>query len=473
MYCLDTPLADESGYWWIPEEPSRRYPGRLSFDPKDGAHLELSVEKEAPSFPGGGEEFPLVHGVTNRGRDITLVNCYLTHDRWSNVGISAQTIFGRLAFDGFHLPSVEGENIRSISATVPFLSSWLGTTGIDVKHTNDFQDFEITYRRVPPLIARIAPSMRMEVSVHPASIPIAGGPGTEVKIRENIWLSLKPEMPQPYRQLLDSLHVVFDFFTFVCMDLCSAEEIQLEGNFCPRTLTSEAIIYPTAHFHYMPVYSPKKQRTPHPMDVLLKLSDLSDNLEPVLARWFETSAQLRSIRVLYLSALYGDHPYVENKFLSMCQAAEVFHRRFRRGEYMDSNRYDSEVLPLLISRIPADLPEGLAEVMQQRFEYLNEFSLAKRLKELVAENREIVLEFVPDIKDALRAIVEARNQFTHFSPRNKRTDFSGGTILYYVDVLRMIVELSVLREVGVPSEILRKAAVESERYRRTFRLKQA
>ncbi len=234
--------------------------------------------------------------------------------------------------------------------------------------------------------------MRMEVSVRPASIPIAGGLGAEVKILENIWLSLKPETPQPYRKLLDSLHVAFDFFTFVCMDLCSAEDIQLEANFCPRTLTGGTIIYPTAHFHYMPVYSPKKRRIPHPMDVLLKRSDLANHLEPILARWFETSAQLKSVRVLYLSALYGDHPYVENKFLSMCQAAEVFHRSFRRGEYMDTNRYENEVLPLLIAGIPANLPAGLVEVMQQRFAYLNELSLAKRLKDLVAENKEIILK---------------------------------------------------------------------------------
>lgn len=471
MYCLDTPLTDESGYWWIPEEPSRRYPGRLSFDSKDGARLELSVERETPSFSREEKDFPLIHGTTSSGRDITLVNCYLTQDRWSNAGISTQTIFGHLILDGFHLPSVESENIRSISATVPFLSSWLGTTGIDVKHTNDFHDFEITYRQVPPLSAMIGPSMRMEVSVRPAGIPIAAGPGTEVKIRENIWLSLKPEMPRSYRQLLDSLHVAFDFFTFVCMDLCFAEDIQLEANFHPRTLTGGMIIYPIAHFHYMPVYSPKNRRTLHPMDVFLKRSDLANHFEPVLARWFETSAQLRSVRVLYVSALYGDHPYVENKFLSVCQAAEVFHRHFRRGEYMDTNRYENEVLPLLIAGIPANLPADLVKVMQQRFAYLNELSLAKRLKDLVAENKEIIIKFVPEINDVLRGIVAARNQFTHFSHKNKRPDLNGETILYYVNVLRMIVELSVLREVGVPPEILREAAVASERYRRAFRLK--
>jgi hypothetical protein len=462
-------LTDEAGYWWIPEDPTQRYPGRLSYDPKDGARLELLIEKDTPSFTPAIEAYPLVHGVTNSGRDITLINCYTINDRWSHVGITTQTIFGHLALDGFHLPSAENANIRSISATVPFLSSWLGTTGIDITHDKDLKDFDIAYRQLPPLIARIASSMELKVSVLPASIPIAGVFGEGVTIRENIWLSLKPEQPQPYSDLLNALHVAFDFFTFACMGLCSAEDIQFEADFHPRTLTNGAMVYPRAHFHYMPVYSPKKQKTPHPMDVLLKHSDLSNQFEPFLARWFGISAELKSVRVLYLSALYGDHPYVENRFLSMGQAAEVFHRHFRLGEYMDSERYDNEVLPLMIDRIPTDLPGDLAEVMEQRFEYLNEYSLGKRLKELAAENKEIIVEFVPDIKDVLRAIVEARNQFTHFSPKHERTAISGETILYYTHVLRMIVELSVLREVGIPSELLRKAAISSELYRRMFR----
>lgn len=464
-------LTDEGGYWWIPEDPARRYPGRLSYDPKDGARLELLFEEDTPSFTSATEDYPLVHGVTKSGRDITLVNCYVIGDRWSTVGISALTIFGHLALDGFHLPSAESANIRSISATVPFLSTWLGTTGIDITHGKDFNDFDIAYRQVSPLIARIAPSMELEISVRPASVPGGGGLGTEVTIRENIWLSLKPERPQPYHDLLNALHVAFDFFTFVCMDLCSAEDIQLEADFHSRTLTNGATVYPRAHFHYMPVYSPKKQRTPHPMDLLLKWSDLSRHFEPILARWFETARQLKSVRVLYLSALYGDHPYVENKFLAMCQAAEAFHRRFRCGDYMDPDQYENEVLPLMIERIPTDLPRDLAEVMQQRFEYLNEFSLGRRLKDLVAENKEIILEFVPNIKDVLRAIVETRNQFTHFSAKNMQTDISGETILYYVYVLRMIVDLSVLKESGMPADLLRKAATASERYRRMFRSK--
>lgn len=462
-------LADEAGYWWIPEDPTQRYPGRLSYGLKDGARLELLVEKDTPSFTPATEDYPIVHGVTNSGRDITLINCYTINNRWSHVGISTQTIFGHLALDGFHLPSAESANIKSISATVPFLSSWLGTTGIEIKHGKDLKDFDIAYRQLPPLIARIASSMELEISVHPASIPSAGVIGEGVTISENIWLSLKPEKPQPYRELLNALHVALDFFTFVCMDLCSADDIQFEADFHPRTLANGSMVYPRAYFHYMPVYSPKKQRTPHPMAVLLKQSDLSNQLEAVLVRWFGLSAELKGVRALYLSALYGDHPYVENRFLSMGQAAEVFHRHFRVGEYMDSERYDNEILPLMIARIPADLPGDLAKVMEQRFEYLNEYSLGKRLKELAAENKDIIVEFIPDIKDVLRATVEARNQFTHFSPKHKRTAISGETILYYTNVLRMIVELSVLRAVGIPSELLRKAAISSEHYRRMFR----
>lgn len=462
-------LTDENGYWWLPEDSSRRYPGRLNFDPADGARLDLTIQGDTPSFKRANEEYPLIHGVTNRGREVSLANCYLVNDRWSHVGISSQTIFGHFVFDGFHLPSVESANIRSISATVPFLSTWLGSTGIDVKHSNNFKDFDITYRQPPPFTAKIAPSIQIKISVSPASIPLAAGLGVEVNIREKLLVSLEPVMPQPYCQLLDSLQIVFDFFTLVCMDLCSAEEIQLEGNFSPRTLTNGATMYPRANLHFNPVYSSKK-KSPHPMDLLLKCSDLAGHVEQVLSRWMECSHDLKTVRALYLSALYGEHTYVENKFLSICQAAEVFHRRFRGGEYMDSAKYENEILPLLISRIPTDLGAELNEVMRQRFEHLNEFSLRKRLKELVSENEDIIVELVPEIKEVISAIVEARNRFTHFSPKQGHSDIDGEKILFYVYVLRMIVDLSVLKEVGVPPEVLSKAAMASELYRRMFRL---
>ena len=465
-------LTDESGYWWLPEDSSRRYPGRLSFDQRDGARLELSIQEETPSFTRANEEYPLIHGVTNRGREISLAHCYSTNDRWSHVGISTQTIFGHFVFDGFHLPSVESANIRSISATVPFLSSWLGSTGIDVTHSKDFKNFDISYRQPPPFTARITPSIQIKISVSPASIPLAGGLGAEVKIQEKLWVSLEPVTPQPYRQLLDSLQIVFDFFTFCCMGLCSAEDIQLKGDFSPRTLTNGATIYPTANLHFMPVYSSKKKRFSHPMDLLLKCSDLAGHVEPVLSRWMKCSHDLKAVRVLYLSALYGEHTYIENKFLLICQAAEVFHRQFRGGEYMDSAKYDKEVLPLLISRIPTDLPAELSEVVRQRLGYLNEFSLGKRLKELVSENKDIIVELVPEIKEVLGTIVAARNRFTHFSAKQGHGDISGEKILYCVYVLRVIVDLSVLKEVGVPPEVLSKAAMASELYRRMFRLKQ-
>lgn len=467
-------LEDESGYWWLPQDPLRRYHGRLSFDKKDGARLELSIpiQENAPFFTKANEEYSLIHGVTSQNREVSLVNCYATRDHWPTAEIFTQSIFGHLVFDGFHLPSVETANIKSISATVPFLSSWLGSTGIDVKHSNDFKDFDISYRQPSPFTAKISSSIQIKIFVRPAGIPISGLPGAEVKIREELRLVLEPAAAQTYLQLLDSIQVVFDFFTFVCLDLCSPEDIQFEGDFNPRTLTNGETLYPHASLKYMPVYDPKRKRSPHPMDLLFKSSDLSEHIEPVLSSWLEHSHDLKSVRVLYLSALYGEHPYIENKFLSICQAAEVFHRRFRQGEYMDSARYENEVLPRLISQIPSDLSPDLIEVMQQRFEYLNEFSLGKRLKELVSENKDILLELVPDIKSVLRAIVEARNQFTHFSGKRGRNAISGEEILYYIYVLRVIVDLAVLRQVGVPYEALRKAALQNQLYRRMFRIKQ-
>jgi hypothetical protein len=206
------------------------------------------------------------------------------------------------------------------------------------------------------------------------------------------------------------------------------------------------------------------------MDLLLKSSDLEDHLESVLINWMRYADDLRTVLVLYLSALYGEHLYVENKFLSMCQAAEVFHRRFHEGEYMDAEQYKTNVLPLLRSRIPSDLNSELISAMQQRLEFMNEFSLGKRLKDLVNENRGIVSQLVPDIKNVLRSIVETRNRYTHFSGKGPTDAFRGETILYYLNVLRIILESAILKKIGVRDEVLRPAAINSEQYRRMLKL---
>ena len=49
-------------------------------------------------------------------------------------------------------------------------------------------------------------------------------------------------------------------------------------------------------------------------------------------------------------------------------------------------------------------------------------------------------------------------------------DIGDETIRSYVCVHRMVAELSVLEEVGVPLEILRKVAMESQLYRRGSRV---
>ena len=452
------------GHWWLPNNRTCRHIGWLSYDKDSGARLELSIEVGSLPFSQSDAVYGLIHGETDDGREISLAQCFL-------LGPLRLTkfIFAHFIFDGFLLPSVDDANIKTITAAIPFLSTWFGSTGLDVAHSTDYRDFVITYKSPPTLTIQVNPSMQIEFSVGTSHIPMRGLPGAKLEFRETVRLSLHTVSSESFRDLLSSLQAVSDLFTLMCMNLCSAEEIHLEGDFTP-VINDGKVRYPHARLHFSPVYSPEKKTVPHPMDLFLRRADLGDNLQSVLVRWMDISNDLKPVRALYLSALYGEHTYIENKFLSLCQAAEIFHRRFRRGEYMNPDKYENEVLPKLVSLIPSELPGELTEAMAQRFEYLNEYSLAKRLKELVSENQDTIFELVPDIKEVVRSIVEARNHFTHFSPKGPHHEINGEKIQRYVHILRMIVELSVLKEIGVASEALGSAAQKNEIYRRMFRL---
>src|SRR5690349_13867511 len=110
-------LDAETGYWWLPESPNRRYPGRLSFEATDGATLELSIEEnvadDMPSFTMRSQGYPLIHGETDKGRRISILKCYSMKSRsplLKTSPISSHTVFGHMVLDGFHLPPVQGGN---------------------------------------------------------------------------------------------------------------------------------------------------------------------------------------------------------------------------------------------------------------------------------------------------------------------------------------------------------------------------
>jgi hypothetical protein len=122
----------------------------------------------------------------------------------------------------------------------------------------------------------------------------------------------------------------------------------------------------------------------------------------------------------------------------------------------------------LIASIPAELPQEFWDAIAQRFQYWNEYSLAKRLKELVSDHESLIREFIPDIKDVIRTIVAIRNHYTHYTGERTPGKVDAQETMHCVDSLRLILELSLLKEAGIPEETVSIVAKRNQLYKRMF-----
>ena len=191
---------------------------------------------------------------------------------------------------------------------------------------------------------------------------------------------------------------------------------------------------------------------PHPANCIFQFEDIAHAPDKFFRSWMDKSAQLKPVRSAYASALSGRHRYIESEYMDIVRVAEVIHRRFRTGGYLDNERFDSDVLPAIRAAVPSHMPKEFREAAKGKLAYLNEYSLGKRLKDLYQENRTIVDHLIPNPKRVIADCIDYRNHFTHFSGELGEDKRDAARIARCAEFLKLLVEMALLTEIGFHAE---------------------
>src|SRR5207249_6232031 len=108
------------------------------------------------------------------------------------------------------------------------------------------------------------------------------------------------------------------------------------------------------------------------------------------------------------------------------------------------------------------------EWLEQKLTYSNELSLRRRLKLLFTQFSYVLDNLVPDRKAMISMIYDNRNYLTHYNPALKGRAATGAHLLLMVEVLKLLLQASLLREIGLPEEKISAFASRS-RTARTIR----
>jgi hypothetical protein len=99
----------EEGFWWLEGNEENEVAGTLTFGPEDGPVLKLLgtlqdfVKAFNASLSGGDSELVTIHGVTKKGKKVTLLRAFNTNRQMNMPGIANETWNSNLLVVGWHL----------------------------------------------------------------------------------------------------------------------------------------------------------------------------------------------------------------------------------------------------------------------------------------------------------------------------------------------------------------------------------
>jgi hypothetical protein len=184
-------------------------------------------------------------------------------------------------------------------------------------------------------------------------------------------------------------------------------------------------------------------------DFLLDPTDEeTPTLEDLVTRWYDCRTKFkRSMDIAFGAERHPGQTYTEVKFLTICHAAEAFHRdhglsqnRWTKSEYRDRRE----------AALSAVQGTDMEPFVKDQLRHANDITLLERLRSLAAHALGQDQSLVSD--DVLKRIKTARNNYTHSSTKELAKLDSAPDLHYLTQYTLWILRAGFLRELGLEPE---------------------
>lgn len=481
--------VEYEGHWWPLGEWENRVGGVLSYDPQNGADLDLFEAFDTSIHQEPRHDYhSRLYGVSKEGELLTLVNCHRSGFS-SSISQSNQSSYSsyevRYILEGVHVPKNKNVSFTEIKISFPGIEEWSNHIPIsDTTHSPG--SFELELENPDPLEAEV---MEYTLKLYTSFSPTLSRTDSP-SISSETYFRLYPKQPtivlHRLREYVSSLR---DLLTLAMNHTMEPDYIQAKT---PGSGHSDIQIY-----YSDPTFD--QASAPNITNLNFTTSDIPGGFSNLIEKWFELRNEVGSTIDVFLGTRYSSSMYQQDTFLSLTQAVESYHRRRYDDEYMESQKYDSEVYPDIMDFIRGDLddiydepdmftgsplstsqlqrlksmrdahdiPNDLGNVLDSAIEHANEYSLRKRFKELVNNEYHHILTDLPySAVGQIHPIVETRNHFTHqLEDKQKDPAVAEGADLTKLSwSLEQLLEVALLSELGVPESQIRGSL--QNRYKR-------
>lgn len=196
-------------------------------------------------------------------------------------------------------------------------------------------------------------------------------------------------------------------------------------------------------------------------DVIFGLNKILNKFEFLIKNWFEKINWLEIVYDLYFATVYNSNLYLQNVFLILVQALEVYHSKNPNFEQYESPEEEHSER---INSILEIIPDKHCEWLERKLKHSNRKGLAAKLK-VIFESLSDVLQQLSDTRTGFRVlllkkyqrrlvrqIVNNRHYLTHFDESLNEKVADESELYYITEKLKIIICLCLMKELGFNKE---------------------
>lgn len=437
------------GVWWFPNRPDARLPGVLV---RDGEIFTLELfdagGRISSTLDGAGYVFSyqaaLVLGQLEDGRPCTLHQTYETNRPRNSEGFEKSVAEPNCAFIGVHFPSPDAIRFRSVTVEFTDLAAWMFDSSPfireDIEEEGRFQGWRVSQKVPEPTFADV-PAIDATVGFGYSASTSGSLTTHELSVAAGITIS-----PRTVRDFEWYLRVIRDVQNW--LTLLIGRPVQ------PSRI--DASTEQHRKIQVIPSWMGKRRDEPiSPIHVRVKLPAVRSEVEGLLRNWFERSERLRDVYNLFFGAIHAEGMYVESRYLSLIQAVEAFSRATTTSAYVPPQQYEA-IRAALAQAIPPDTPPDLRSSLQNRIRYGNEYSLRKRLNELLRSLEQDTLGLIcRDRQTHVEKVVATRNYLTHYTSELRDQAWHDDKLFHACQSLTVLLAILLFKEIGFGEQRIR------------------
>lgn len=464
-----------SGHWWIEGERSNTISGELFIYEDSMSELQLNGAFRPEVRSQSSVSTYKIHGKAGN-EHITLVNCQRKSlsDQTNSFGTTVESEWiAQYCITGHPFYN---QNMALDELYIEFdgIQHWIGFDGVNMDwdmqnppmwSSGDKVTIEFTQ---PNSVEAWIDRAKISVNIYMTTNHDRGN-RAEIKLKNRFKIS--PNRPRvPLNDYFPIISKLQNFVSFGASGSVAKSDIggKIQGN-------DVEILLPE---------SVETDVETHPHRMLFTLLDIESEFDDILSNWDRVTSEYKEIIDLYSAASYNPGMYPRNELQNYVHSLESYHRQKWGNEYMHPwvFTYFLDDIQDILNGNPSNVYPGAIHPLQEMYgvsdsmiqslsdgalKHSNEYSLRKRLSEIVDLYRPILDGLPYSIENKVGLVKDTRNYFAHYTEElRKKAATSGPELQKLVWGVKQLIEVCLLDELGMTDDYI-KSRLESK-YRNKF-----